>query len=208
MVSRYAGEGADLANVIAEITQEGQVPYLAALRYTDTGLRKRAQWEQNWELQRKEDAIGRLPEVPVPPKYTSVDFLKSAYWRQRGKFDIPNERFVSYPSIPSNSDTVIGWAGWNDSERARVLINLSEDRKRSGDIANDSVTPLLAGLRELLLSLRQWHGGPELRFWPDSPAEEVKAYLENEQAKHGLLESDLTTWRAPKPKRGRPRKTP
>ena len=208
MASRYAGEGADLANVIAEITQEEHVPYLAALRYTDTGLRKRARWEHTWELQRKEDANGRLPEIPVPPKYTSADFLKPAYWRQRGKFDIPNERFVSYTPIPPNGEMLIGWAGWKDSERASVLISLIEDRKGPGAIANHSVVPLLAGLRELLPWLRQWHGQPELPFWPDSPAEEVRTYLENKQSKHSLLDSDLTTWRAPKPKRGRPRKTP
>ena len=86
MACRYAGEGADLDKVVAEIIQEEHVPYLAALRYTDTGLRKRAQWEQTWELQRKEDANGQLPEIPVPPKYTSADFLKPAYWRQRGKY--------------------------------------------------------------------------------------------------------------------------
>ena len=115
---------------------------------------------------------------------------------------------MSYTPIPPNSEMVIGWAGWKDSERASVLISLIENRKRSGDIANDSVTPLLAGLRELLPWLWQWHGEPELPFWPDSPAEEVRTYLENKQSKHGLLDSDLTTWRAPKPKRGRPRKTP
>ena len=32
-----------------------------------------------------------------PPKYTSADFLKTSYWRHRGKLDVPKERFVSYP---------------------------------------------------------------------------------------------------------------
>ena len=33
------------------------MPFLAALRYTETGLRKRADWEATWEKQRAEDAI-------------------------------------------------------------------------------------------------------------------------------------------------------
>jgi len=33
------------------------VPFLAALRYSETGLRKRADWEATWEKQRAEDAI-------------------------------------------------------------------------------------------------------------------------------------------------------
>ena len=49
----YAGLDADLADVIADIVDGGHVPYLAALRYKDTGLRKRQQWERTWELQRR-----------------------------------------------------------------------------------------------------------------------------------------------------------
>jgi hypothetical protein len=207
MAARYAGEGVGLAQVIADITQDEHVPYLAALRYTDTGLRKRVQWEETWELQRREDATGRLPEAPTPPKYTSADFLKPAYWRQRGKFDVPNERFVSYPGMPLTDELVIGWAGWNRSERARVLVGLIEDHKRSGNDVRDSVVPLLAGLLELLLWLRQWPPESKLPIWEDSLEEVLGTYLENEQAERGLLGKDLTAWRPAKPKRGRPRKT-
>ena len=33
------------------------VPFLPVLRYNESGLRKRADWERTWELQRGEDAI-------------------------------------------------------------------------------------------------------------------------------------------------------
>ena len=98
MASRYAGEATSLAEVIAELTREEHVPHLAALRYTASGLLKRALWEQTWDRQRKEDETGQLQQCPVPPKYTSADYLKPAYWRQRGKLDVPNERLISYPS--------------------------------------------------------------------------------------------------------------
>jgi hypothetical protein len=204
--SRYAGEASSLAEVIAELTHEQHVPYLAALRYTGNGLLKRSQWKQTWDQQRREDETGQLQQAPVPPRYTSADYLRPAYWRQRGKLDVPNERFISYPSTPQDDDLTIGWAGWNSPERAFVLINLIDSDKRSGGIASDAVTPLLAGLGELLPWLRQWHKEPESPFGEASPADEVKAYLENKQAEHGLQDGDLTAWRPPPPKRGRPRK--
>jgi hypothetical protein len=206
MASRYAGEATSLPEVIAEVTQDEHVPHLAALRYTGSGLLKHALWEQTWDWQRKEDETGQLQQGPVPPKYTSADYLKPAYWRQRGKLDVPNERFISYPSTPPDDDLTVGWAGWNDSERAYVLIDLIDSHKRSDGTAGDAVIPLLAGLRELLPWLRQWHREPEPSSGEVSPADEVKAYLENKQAEYELQNSVLAAWRPPPPKRGRPRK--
>ena len=202
MTSRYAGEASSLAEVIAELIREENVPYLAAFRNTSSGLLKRALWEQTWDWQRKEDETGQLQQAPAPPKYTSADYLRPVYWRQRGKLDVPNERFISYPRIPLDDDLTIGWAGWNDVDRARVLISLIGSQGRSGEV----VIPLLAGLRELLPWLRQWHREPEPPFGAVSPAVEVEAYLENKRAEHGLQDSDLASWRPPPPKRGRPRK--
>ena len=206
MASRYAAEATSLAEVIAELIREEHVPYLAALRYTGNGILNRALWERTWDQQRKEDETGQLRQGPVPPKYTSADYLKPAYWRQRGKLDVPNERFISYPHIPPDDDLTIGWTGWNDPERACALISLIDSHKRSGGRSGHAVIPLLAGLRELLPWLRQWHREPEPPFVAVSPADEVKAYLENKQAEHGLHDSDLAAWRPPPPKRGRPRK--
>jgi hypothetical protein len=206
MTSRYAGEDASLAEVIAELIREENVPYLAAFRYTSSGLLKRALWEQTWDWQRKEDETGQLQQAPAPPKYTSADYLRPAYWRQRGKLDVPNERFISYPRIPLDDDPIIGWAGWTDVDRAHVLISLIDSRGRSGDGTSEVVTPLLTGLRELMPWLRQWHREPEPPFGAVSPPDEVEAYLENKQAEHGLQDSDLICWRPPPPKRGRPRK--
>ena len=55
---------------------------LAAYRYKDSGLRKRAAWEHTWDAAapRGRRREGRRP-IPVPPKYTSADFRKTAYWQ-------------------------------------------------------------------------------------------------------------------------------
>jgi hypothetical protein len=79
------------------------VPYLAVLRHTDVGAKKRAEWERVWGLQRREDAGEKL-DIPVPPKYDSKDFRDPAYWRLRGKLDVPKERFISYPGAEKDDD--------------------------------------------------------------------------------------------------------
>lgn len=54
----YAGHADfDPARLVAELVAAEAVPLLPVLRYTDDGLRKRAQWEDTWALQRREDAI-------------------------------------------------------------------------------------------------------------------------------------------------------
>jgi len=47
----------DAAQLVAELVASEAVPLLAVQRYTDDGLRKRAQWQDTWALQRREDAI-------------------------------------------------------------------------------------------------------------------------------------------------------
>jgi hypothetical protein len=54
----YAGHaGFDVAQVVADLVAAESVPFLPVLRYSETGLRKRAQWEATWALQRREDTI-------------------------------------------------------------------------------------------------------------------------------------------------------
>ncbi|MGF6755246.1 BREX-2 system adenine-specific DNA-methyltransferase PglX [Paraburkholderia sp. GAS42] len=54
----YAGHADfDLPQLVAELVTGEAVPALPVQRYTETGLRKRAQWQDTWALQRREDAI-------------------------------------------------------------------------------------------------------------------------------------------------------
>ncbi|MFA7484376.1 MAG: BREX-2 system adenine-specific DNA-methyltransferase PglX, partial [Vulcanimicrobiota bacterium] len=61
----------DLTKLVTGLCMKEDVPYLSSLRYKATGLRKRAQWEKTWELQRREDAGEEIGKIPVPPKYGS-----------------------------------------------------------------------------------------------------------------------------------------
>ena len=92
------------------------------LRYKDTGLLKRCQWEKTWDQQREEDRDRPAAGDPVPPKYKKEDFLRTSYWNQRGKLDVPKERFISYPGRARTATTrccSAGRAGTTGSRRTR-----------------------------------------------------------------------------------------
>ncbi|MFI8894720.1 BREX-2 system adenine-specific DNA-methyltransferase PglX [Streptomyces paradoxus] len=201
---------ASLATVLAAVIEAEHVPYLAALRYKDSGLRKRAQWEQVWEQQREEDRTGKRLDIKVPPKYTGADFLKHSYWSNRGKLDVPKERFISYPGASPEADgsLLLGWAGWNHRDQADALVGLIRSRVETGGWAKDEprFVPLLAGLREVLPWVHQWHGEYD-EEWEGNPAEEFQAALDTGRAERELSEADLVNWRPEKKKGGRQKKS-
>jgi len=218
----------DLGSLVEELVAAEAVPYVAALRHTDTGMRTRATWERTWELQRKEDAIDELCElpeddprqlsaeqatarkkaeigtIPVPPRYTSKDYRKTAYWQLRGKLDVPKERFIVYPGCERAVDPspVIGWVGWNHLERAQALAEHLARMRQDETWDAQRLTPLLAGLAELLPWVRQWHNehDPSLgRRVGDAYAD----FLGQQLAELGLTVDDLRSWRPAEPTRGR-----
>lgn len=198
---------ATLATVLADVIVGEHVPYLAAMRYKDSGLRKREQWEQVWDLQREEDKTGQRLDIPVPPKYASADFLKTSYWSHRGKLDVPKERFISYPGASPDSDPTIllGWAGWDHKDQVQALVNVINDRTEQAGWDTPRLTPLIAGIQELMPWVHQWHGEHD-EEWGGTPSEEYQAYLDEQRAKHGLSAEDLTNWRPEKKTRGRAKK--
>ncbi|GGL99877.1 BREX-2 system adenine-specific DNA-methyltransferase PglX [Nakamurella endophytica] len=206
-LDQWAGQvGAPVVATLQKLLDTEHVPYLAALRYKADGLRKRAEWERTWAAQREEDAGVRDPKadpIPVPPKYTGADFLKTSYWSHRGKLDVPKERFISYPGGNRATDgtLLLGWAGWNHAQQALALGVLYSER--STESFDPSVlTPLLAGIEEQLPWVRQWHSGPD----PDLGVD-LAGYLDGQvdawSAELGIARSDLPNWRPVAAARGR-----
>jgi hypothetical protein len=148
----------DLAAFVIELAIPEAVPFLPVLRYTETGLRKRAEWEEVWKLQREEDAGGKV-EILVPRKYASKDFQKVDYWRLRGGFDVPKERFILYQGFQRESDetSVLGWAGWSHLEQARALAAYYQRMRTEEGWEPERLRPILAGLLDLRNWLKQWH---------------------------------------------------
>ena len=186
----------DAAENIQKLVQPQAVPYLAALRYSEAGLRIRADWERTWELQRREDAGETVESIPVPPKYGQKDFLKSEYWSLRGKLDVPKERFISYPGAEREADVsmVIGWAGWDHLQRAQTLASYALERREQDGWEDDRLLPLLAGLAELLPWLKQWHNQVDPATG-ERMADYFEAFLQEQLRELSLTPSQLATWR-------------
>jgi hypothetical protein len=184
----------DLAAIVAELVEGESVPFLPILHYKASGLRKREVWERTWDLQRQQDAGKDVGDIPVPPKYASADFQKTDYWRLRGKLDVPKERWTSYPHCQSVSDPtlVVGWAGWNHVEQATALVTYYDARKREGWEAK-RLTPLLAGLQELLPWIHQWH--PEIdKEFGETAGKSYQSMLEQDVHELGLTLEDIRSW--------------
>ncbi|GAA4240572.1 BREX-2 system adenine-specific DNA-methyltransferase PglX [Actinomadura meridiana] len=196
----YAGEEVELIDVLTEILDAEHVPFIPALRYKDSGLRKREQWEEMWRLQRQEDENGERLDIQVPPKYSGADFLKHSYWRNRGKLDVPKERFVSYPGASPDGDKtlLLGWAGWDHAQQAHALVTLIEERTTRDGWELERLMPLLAGLDEVLPWVKQWHSDVD-PVTGLSPAVAYEGYLSQQVERYPeLSREELATWRPPK----------
>jgi hypothetical protein len=161
------------------------------------GIAERLLREQIKERQEKE-----VGPIPVPPKYTGSgaksDFRKATYWNLRGKLDVPKERWISYPGLETQAapSPLFAWAGWNHLQQAQALAALYVERKERDGWTAEQLTPILAGLQELVPRLLQWHN-------EEDPAFNMKLgdyfadYLESERRGHGLTHDDIQKARLP-----------
>ena len=193
----YAGHsGFDVTQVVAELVASESVPFLPALRYADTGLRKRAQWEDTWALQRREDAGEKVGKIPVPPRYQSKDFLKADFWRLRGGLDLPKERWVSYPGCERGADAslLIAWAGWNHLQQATALAAYYLEMKENEGWEPVRLQPLLAGLLELVPWLEQWHNEIDPAYG-ERMGTYYRGFVNEEARALGFTVDDLRAWK-------------
>ncbi len=196
--------GDDLVRLLGELLDAEGVPHLVALRYTETGVEVRKSWELCWDLQRADDAgkleaalkVAGLESIPVPDKYGNDDFQRH-YAILRGSLDVPKERFVTVPGGNSDDDptTLAGWAGWDHLQRAQALAGLYQQRKTQDGWGKERLSPLLAGLLELVPWLKQWHNEPCKDFGGERLGVYYERFVEAEAHAFGLTLDDLRAWR-------------
>lgn len=118
----------------------------------------------------------------------------------------PQERFISYPHASRDGDPslLLGWAGWDHREQAPALATLIVDRQQNEGWDAGKLTPLLAGLREVLPWVKQWHHEFDPAFAASS-ADIYAGFLDQTSASLHLKDEDLTNWRPPSGPRSRTR---
>ena len=213
-------------DLITDLVRAESVPLLPVHRYKPSGLRKRAEWEKTWALQRLEDEIdarAELPEgdpqrltadqakrlkkdevgdMPVPPRYTSADFISTGgarYWSLRGKLDVPKERWVSLPDCEGEDGTLpIAWAGYDHLQLAKAVSAYYVDiQERVGGTDDPRLIPLLACLLELLPWLKQWHNEVDPEF--NVPmGDYFEGFINDEARQMGKTLDDIRAWEPPK----------
>lgn len=193
----------DVTKALTKLLTDEAVPYLAAQRLKDSGLRKREAWEETWELQRREDNGEDVGKIPAPPKYNTADFRKASWWQARGKLDVPKERFILYPDAGRSTDPtlLLGWAGWDHVQQFLVLATIMDERIAEG--ADDAQpAPLVAGMAEVLPWVKQWHADLDPTFGM-SMADFCSAQLEERMTHLNVSTTDLLAWRPAPATRGR-----
>jgi hypothetical protein len=183
---------------LADLLEDESVPFLAAHRLKDSGLRKREAWEHTWDLQRREDKGEKVGTIPIPSKYTSADFRKQSWWQHRGKLDVPKERFILYPDASRETDStqLLGWAGWDHAQQALALAAVIAERESEG-WPDERLAPLVAGLAELQPWVRQWHDQTNPTYQINL-ADYLDEELRGRARQVGMTLDQLKAW-APKP---------
>ncbi|MCY1675612.1 BREX-2 system adenine-specific DNA-methyltransferase PglX [Pseudarthrobacter sp. SL88] len=185
----------DVVQTLTALLVNETVPYLAAQRLKDSGLRKFEAWEETWDLQRREDVGEDVGSIPVPPKYTSADFRKASWWQARGKLDVPKERFILYPDAGRSTDQtlLLGWAGWNHVEQFLALAAVMDQLVADG-APDEQLIPLVAGMGEILPWVKQWHADTDPAYGV-SMADFCIQQLEDRAAQIDRSQEQLKAWR-------------
>ena len=192
----------DVQALVEELVLAESVPHLPILRYKDSGLRKRAEWEKTWDLQRHEDAGEAVGTIPVPPKYTSADFISTGgarYWSLRGKLDVPKERWISFPHCEGPDGTlVICWAGYDHLQQAQAIsAYYVRVQTEFGGSDDPRLLPLLASLIELLPWLAQWHNEPNANFDGLRMGDYFEGFVNEEARNLGKTLAEIKAWTPP-----------
>ncbi len=184
-----AQEPGQLRELVETLIAEAQVPAMAACRYKPAGVEKFRRWQKIWARQyRQEQAdVGdkRPDELPSDlPAYNAIDYRRPEFWRHRGRWDVPKERFFGLPDCHADDDAglLIGWAGLDHAQRFDALKALYLQRRGEGGWRAEQLLPVLVALDELVPWLLYFH------------RREERAFLDQQLQQLGLDGDSLSQW--------------
>ncbi|MHC4880028.1 MAG: BREX-2 system adenine-specific DNA-methyltransferase PglX, partial [Planctomycetota bacterium] len=163
---------------------------------------------QAWERERQ--SLPAMPEIPVPPKYKSSDFISSGgarYWALRGKLDVPKERWISFPHCEGPDGTLmIAWAGYSHLQLATAIASyFVRVKEELGGALDPRLLPLLSCLSELLPWLKQWHNDIDPEFGMPM-GDYFEGFLQEEARALQKTLEDIRAWQPPARKKTTTRK--
>ncbi|MDP3627242.1 MAG: BREX-2 system adenine-specific DNA-methyltransferase PglX [Hydrogenophaga sp.] len=163
----YAGRtDFQLPQLVSDLVTTEAVPFLPVLRYADSGLRKREQWEATWALQRHEDRIDAEVEAEAPG------------WREELQSQAAN-RFGS-----STTPEAIAWV---EDQLAKEIAQQKVERKEN-EVGKIPVPPKYQSKDFLKADVWRLRGGL------DVPKERWVSYPSCERGADGSLPIAWAGW--------------
>ncbi|MES2938323.1 MAG: BREX-2 system adenine-specific DNA-methyltransferase PglX [Pseudomonadota bacterium] len=163
----YAGRSDfQLPQLVSDLVTAESVPFLPVLRYTDSGLRKREQWEATWALQRHEDRIDAEVEAEAPG------------WR---------EKLQSQAAKGFGNATTPDAAAWVEDQLAKEIAQQKVERKEN-EVGKFPVPPKYQSKDFLKADVWRLRGGL------DVPKERWVSYPGCERGADGSLPIAWAGW--------------
>jgi hypothetical protein len=190
----------------AQQRREDAIDAAVAAEYPRRDDEEEAQWRARIKPEQDKRKLAEVGRLPAPPKYTSADFLKPAYWRLRGGLDVPKERCFVVPDPQALGDWLYGWAGWNPARRVRALAGAWIDGLERSGADPAQLLPLLVAIDEELPWVLQWHNAID----PDTdvrPGDYFRDWLAQQLNQQHWTRQTLAEWQPPAAGRrgGKPR---
>lgn len=163
----YAGRADfQLPQLVSDLVAAESVPFLPVLRYVDSGLRKREQWEATWALQRHEDRIDAEVEAEAPG------------WRE----ELQSQAVTRFGTATS-PDTV----AWVEDQLAQEIARQKVERKEN-EVGKIPVPPKYQSKDFLKTDVWRLRGGL------DVPKERWVSYPGCERGADGSLPIAWAGW--------------
>ena len=149
----------DVTKALTTLLTDEAVPFLAAYRLKDSGLRKREAWEHTWDLQRREDAGEDVGDDPGAaevhqrrlPQGVLVAAPRQARRAQGAVHPLPGRR----PGHRPDAAARLGRLGPRPAGPGPGHHHRTTRVARAGPTSQ--LVPLVAGLAELQPWVEQWH---------------------------------------------------
>jgi hypothetical protein len=112
---------------------------------------------------------------------------------------VPKERFVSYPHCSKAADPslVVAWAGWDHLQQAQALAAFYLNMKEQEGWLPERLTPLLAGLPELVPWIKQWHNDLDPNFSGARMGDYFESFVAEEARELRLTPEQIRGWAPP-----------